>query len=121
MGGRLAYEPAALVVHVIEGARVTRRYLFRRLYAQGRSDVRVGVASNQEGRQLDLARDALSRALLRGWRSDVRRISQSGSRETEVVDIVAGRAKQLGIAHEAIAVSFGGRRSNHSNWAGGGA
>jgi hypothetical protein len=110
-GQGLGYEPAALVVHVIESTRVTRRYLLRRLYAQGRSDVRVGKASIQGGRQLGLARDALSRALLRGFRSDVRRIIRSGSREVEVVDILAGRAKQLGIAHEAIAALLSGQRS----------
>jgi hypothetical protein len=110
-GRWLGYEPAALVTHVIEGARVTRRYLFRRLYAQGRSDVRVGVASNQGGRGLILARDALSRTFVRGLRSDVRRIAHSGSREAEVVDVLAGRAKQLGIAREAFAASLGGQRS----------
>jgi glycosyltransferase involved in cell wall biosynthesis len=110
-GQWLGYEPAALVVHVIEGARVTRRYLLRRLYAQGRSDVRVGTASIQGGRQLGVARDALSRALLRGLRSDIRRIIQSESREVDVVDILAGRAKRLGIAHAAIAALLSGQRS----------
>jgi hypothetical protein len=110
-GHWLGYEPAALVVHVIEGTRVTRRYLLRRLYAQGISDVRVGMPSIQGGRRLGVARDALSRALLRGLRSDIRRITRSGSRGVEVVDILAGRAKQLGVAHAAIAAWLSRQRS----------
>jgi glycosyltransferase involved in cell wall biosynthesis len=37
-GGRIAYVPEAVVVHAVPRARLTRRYLLRRAYAQGRSD-----------------------------------------------------------------------------------
>ena len=37
-GGRIVYIPDAVVVHDVPGARLTRRYLLRRAYAQGRSD-----------------------------------------------------------------------------------
>jgi glycosyltransferase involved in cell wall biosynthesis len=102
-GRSLAYAPAAHVVHIVEGDKLTRRYLFRRLYAQGRSDVRVGIEAAPNGRgQFGIARRALSRGLLRGWRGDLRRVVRSGSRDAVVVDIVAGRAKQLGMAREAL-------------------
>ncbi len=103
-GASLVYGPAASVVHVVEGARTTRRYLYRRLYDQGRSDVRAGTDMVQGHRPIRLASDALGRALVRGWRSDIRRIARSGRRDAEVVDVVAGRVKQLGIAREALAL-----------------
>jgi glycosyltransferase involved in cell wall biosynthesis len=37
-GGRIVYVPDAVVVHDVPGERLTRRYLLRRAYAQGRSD-----------------------------------------------------------------------------------
>lgn len=38
LGGRIRYVPAAEVVHELPDHRLTRRYLLRRIYAQGRSD-----------------------------------------------------------------------------------
>ena len=37
-GGRIRYEPRARVVHELPAGRLRRRYLLRRLHAQGRSD-----------------------------------------------------------------------------------
>lgn len=37
-GGRIVYVPDAVVVHDVPRARLSRRYLLRRAYAQGRSD-----------------------------------------------------------------------------------
>jgi glycosyltransferase involved in cell wall biosynthesis len=112
-GHSLAYEPACHVVHVVGGARVTRRYLFRRLYAQGRGDVRADKELVRAGRRhrLGVARRALSRGLLRGWRNDLRRIARPGSRHLALVDVVAGRAKQLGVAREALTTTLRGRRT----------
>lgn len=38
VGGRLRYVPSSMVVHELPGHRLSRRYLVRRIYAQGRSD-----------------------------------------------------------------------------------
>lgn len=37
-GGRISYVPSAVVVHELPHHRLTRRYMLRRTYAQGRSD-----------------------------------------------------------------------------------
>jgi len=37
-GGRIRFIPDAVVVHEVPGQRLSRRYLMRRIYAQGRSD-----------------------------------------------------------------------------------
>ena len=37
-GGSVLYQPGAMVVHPVSGSRLTRRWLLRRSYAQGRSD-----------------------------------------------------------------------------------
>jgi GT2 family glycosyltransferase len=37
-GGRISYVPSAVVVHELPPHRLTRRYMLRRTYAQGRSD-----------------------------------------------------------------------------------
>lgn len=116
LGKPLGYEPAARVLHVVEGARVSRRYLLRRVYSQGRSDVRVDTETRRRTRpaQLRVAGRALSRAVLRNWRGDVRRLARRGTRGIELVDVLTGRAKQLGIAREAAGVAVGsGRRRRH--------
>ena len=40
-GGHVLYEPAALVVHQVEPARLTRRWVVRRGLAQGRTNARL--------------------------------------------------------------------------------
>jgi glycosyltransferase involved in cell wall biosynthesis len=107
-GHALGYEPAASVVHVVEGRRLTRRYLWRRIYSQGRSDVRSTVQPNSDSRKalLGIVRVALSRALVRNWRNDIRRSFPTHTGRSEWVDVVAGRAKQLGIAREAARITL---------------
>jgi glycosyltransferase involved in cell wall biosynthesis len=110
-GGVLAYAPGASVMHVVEGDRVSRRYLVRRVYSQGRSDVRLLMTAGATGRRalLGLARRSAARASVRGWRHDIGRITRPGNRGREIVDIVVGRAKQAGMAREAVTVAV--RRS----------
>lgn len=38
IGGKIRYSPSAVVVHELPPGRLTRSYIWRRLYAQGRSD-----------------------------------------------------------------------------------
>ena len=102
-GGALAYEPAAEVLHHIESARLSRRWLLRRVYAQGRADARL-----QHRRGLERAAMAragarsVTGALLRGWRADTRRWRQSDNRAAELVSSVARRTKSLGYARETL-------------------
>jgi hypothetical protein len=98
-------------MHVVEGDRVSRRYLVRRVYSQGRSDVRLLMTAGATGRRalLGLARRSAARASVRGWRHDIGRIKRSGNRGREIVDVVVGRAKQAGMAREAVTVAV--RRS----------
>lgn len=97
----VVYEPDASVLHHVEGARVSRRYLLRRTYSQGRSDVRLdldpSVSRSDSGRA---GLRALSGALLRGWRGDLRRLRRPGGLQMNTIDVLAGRAKQLGRSGE---------------------
>ena len=104
----------AHVVHVVDGRRVTRRYLVRRVYAQGRSDVRLRGADGSGDRRalFALARQSGARALLRNWRNDVARITRLGNRGCELVDVVVGRAKRAGMATEALRLALRGERSS---------
>ena len=118
-GGVLAYAPGASVMHVVEGDRVSRRYLVRRVYSQGRSDVRLLTADGGTSRRglLGLARRSASRALVRNWRHDIGRIRRRGDPGRELVDVVVGRAKQAGMAREAVTATV--RRPAHRAGAGG--
>jgi glycosyltransferase involved in cell wall biosynthesis len=107
-GFAVAYAPAMAVDHVVEGDRVSRRYLLRRVYSQGRSDVRMEARDGAVAAAGERAREALSRATVRGWRNDVRRLRRPGGWERNLVDVLAGRAKQLGRAREWAAVRGGG-------------
>jgi glycosyltransferase involved in cell wall biosynthesis len=108
-GYSVAYAPTMTVDHVVEGDRVSRRYLLRRVYSQGRSDVRMEARAGAGGATAarELALEALSRATIRGWRNDVRRLRRVGGWERNLVDVLAGRAKQLGRAREWAAVRGG--------------
>jgi glycosyltransferase involved in cell wall biosynthesis len=99
-GYAVAYEPAMCVDHVVEGDRVSRRYLLRRIYSQGRSDVRMEQRDGSGADAAVAAREALGRATVRGWRSDVGRMRRPGGWERNLIDVLAGRAKQLGRARE---------------------
>jgi GT2 family glycosyltransferase len=73
-GGRLRYVPDAVVVHDLPAARLTRRYIARRLYAQGRSDrilERVhplDAEGSSIGRRLGkVARSAARQGIWRRW------------------------------------------------------
>lgn len=103
-GYDIVYEPSMCVEHLIDSDRLSRRYLLRRIYAQGRSDVRMR-ANGDEGRaeSLRCAADAFSHAGIVGWRSDVRRLRAEGDWQAKLVDVSAGRAKHLGRAREHVA------------------
>jgi glycosyltransferase involved in cell wall biosynthesis len=107
-GHRVVYAPAAEVLHHVEGRRVTRRYLVRRLYAQGRTDVRQarpsrggsGDSGHASGRSVAAVATA---ALLRGWGSDARRIVRERPVDRSVTEVALRRARLLGRLRESLA------------------
>ena len=113
-GHGVGYEPSMVVDHVVEGDRVSRTYLLRRIYSQGRSDVRMLGGGEPTADPMRQAADALGRATVRGWRSDLRRLRRPGGLERNLIDVSAGRAKQLGRAREWAAVAVAVRADGRS-------
>jgi glycosyltransferase involved in cell wall biosynthesis len=106
-GGTLGYEPAALVYHQIGDARLTRRWLLRRTYSQGRADARMERREGMERRALltsGLA--AIGRGTARGWRADTQRTWRAENRASQLMLTAAGRARRLGYGIEAVVTSF---------------
>jgi glycosyltransferase involved in cell wall biosynthesis len=68
-GAAIAYDPATLVVHRVMGDRVTRRWVLRRGWAQGRSNARARVLTGRlDGRQLvDTCRAEAAHAVRDPW------------------------------------------------------
>lgn len=75
LGGELRWVPAAVVFHELSDARLNKRYLLRRAYAQGRSDW-ILERDELSSRKLGGARVAtswLSKEIGRRWKEGVRR------------------------------------------------
>ena len=72
-GARLRYVPGAVVVHELPESRLTRRYIARRLYAQGRSDYILQQVQPLAGESQGLRAvvDRLTVALRSGLRQGV--------------------------------------------------
>lgn len=102
-GGALAYVPEALVYHQIGDARLTRRWLLRRTFSQGRADARMELREGMARRAL-LAEGAVvfGRGLARGWRADTQRARRAANPVGQVMVAAAGRARRLGYGIEAI-------------------
>lgn len=105
-GGTLGYEPAALVYHQIGDARLSRRWLLRRTYAQGRADARMELREGAPKRSV-LAQGmvAIGRGVGRGWRADTQRARRADNRSGQVMLTAAGRARRLGYGVEAVVAS----------------
>ena len=98
-GGRVAYEPAALVLHGVTPDRLTRRWVLRRGWAQGRSNARRRWAANPSTRRglASVCRaeaGTAARAL-----GDVARLARDGD-QAGVLDELARRSGHLAAAVE---------------------
>ncbi|MGQ0830930.1 MAG: glycosyltransferase family 2 protein [Microthrixaceae bacterium] len=91
-GGEVAWEPAAAVRHLVPPERMTRRWIVRRAWAQGRSDrTAARLAGELSRRDVRLA----LRALVRGWPSAVRMIRSAEVRSGAITQEVVRRARRL--------------------------
>ncbi len=104
-GYRVAYHPEATVNHVVDADRATRSYLLRRLYSQGRSDVRMEATDIARATAARAGAAALGRALVRGWRGDIGRLQRPGSFACNAMEVATGRARQAGRARELMAIA----------------
>jgi len=92
-GWEVAWEPAASVRHLVEPERMTVRWLLRRAWAQGRSDV---VMASRHGRSTPPR--TRSSALLRGWPTAIREVAAADRRQAAVVRELVRRCRWLASA-----------------------
>ncbi|HEU5033457.1 MAG TPA: glycosyltransferase [Mycobacteriales bacterium] len=99
-GGRLVYVPAAVVVHELPPSRMTRGYLLRRAYLQGRSDWMLDRIEHA-GRRFGGARPAVvhATAWLRHRHEDRNRRAASGAPAR--FELACDVARYLGTLREA--------------------
>jgi glycosyltransferase involved in cell wall biosynthesis len=100
-GGRVAYEPAALVLHGVTRDRLSRRWVLRRGWAQGRSNARRRAMAGPVGRR-ELATVCRSEAetATRGL-GEVLRSTATGD-QAVFLDEVARRSGHLAAAVELV-------------------
>jgi glycosyltransferase involved in cell wall biosynthesis len=98
-GHDIAYEPAALVLHRVTGARTTRRWVLRRGWAQGRSNARLRtLGAPLDGAAVRRAcRSELALAVA-GWRDLVRGAARGD--QPAVIDEVARRSGHVSAVAE---------------------
>jgi glycosyltransferase involved in cell wall biosynthesis len=100
-GGALAYEPAALVLHGVTADRLSRRWVLRRGWAQGRSNARRRWAAMPMSRhQLASVCRAEAGTAARDL-GDVARSAASGD-QAAVIDDLARRSGHLAAAVELV-------------------
>jgi GT2 family glycosyltransferase len=101
-GYPIGYVPDALVLHDVAPRRVSRGWLLRRTFTQGRSDAVLDArsATGPEGRR-DIARRA-SRATIRGWRSLARNLRGADHPDRVVLADLVQRSRELGYAYGAL-------------------
>jgi hypothetical protein len=91
-GGEVAWEPAAAVRHLVPPERMTRRWILRRAWAQGRSDTTAarlaGTPSRRDGR-------LALHALVRGWPTAVRTIRAAEVSSGAITQEIVRRARRL--------------------------
>jgi glucosyl-dolichyl phosphate glucuronosyltransferase len=95
-GGAVGWVPGARVRHLVGAARMHRRWLLRRAWAQGRSDA---IVERLEGRADASAerRDA-ARALVGGWRHAAETVRDAPVRQTALLADVVRRTRVVGRA-----------------------
>lgn len=110
-GYSVAYEPGAAVWHRVVKDRLSTRWLIRRGYAQGRSDVALerirrrwdsGHAAPTRGRAVRM----LLGAMIRGWPKVVSSFVLADNRPAILVTQAIRRARSLGYAREALLPSL---------------
>jgi glycosyltransferase involved in cell wall biosynthesis len=114
-GGVVAYEPAALMLHRVQAERITRRWVLRRGWAQGRSNARLRALSHPLDR-LDLGR--VCREELGHLGRDATRVLRAVAHRDQPVllDELARRAGHLSGALEQVRLFAG----DHLGGGGGG-
>lgn len=100
-GGRVAYEPAALVMHAVTRDRLSRRWVLRRGWAQGRSNARRLVMGGAVGgRELATVCRAEAGRATRGLGEVVRSTATGG--QAVFLDEVARRSGHMAAAVELV-------------------
>jgi glucosyl-dolichyl phosphate glucuronosyltransferase len=100
-GGRVAYEPAALVLHGVTHDRLTRRWVLRRGWAQGRSNARRRVlAGPVTRRELATVCRAEAGSATKGLGGVVRSASTGG--QAAILDELARRSGHMAAAVELV-------------------
>jgi hypothetical protein len=90
--GAVAWAPGAAVRHLVPADRMTRRWLLRRAWAQGRSDT---VAARLDGVPAPRDRRSAVRAATRGWRTAAREIRGAEVPSGQVVRELVRRARRV--------------------------
>jgi glycosyltransferase involved in cell wall biosynthesis len=95
-GWDVAWSPDAEARHLVEAGRMTRRWLLRRSWAQGHSDV---VAARLEGRTLVTKPwRAAAGAVARGWPAAINEVATAEVRSGAAVRELLHRSRRLGQA-----------------------
>jgi hypothetical protein len=100
-GGSTGWEPGARVRHVVAPSRMTRRWLLRRAWAQGRSDTAVARLGG-DVRPPTAEWRAATASLLRGWPRAIRDVAAAPLPRGALVQEVVRRARRLGRASAAL-------------------
>lgn len=95
-GGRLLYLPTAVVTHELPPHRLRRRYLARRLYAQGRSDWLL------DRERFGLMRTAGLRTAWSAYRAELRATRQGHVPEPRATFVWTYGVRHAGFAQEAL-------------------
>ena len=100
-GGRVAYEPAALVLHGVTRDRLSRRWVVRRGWAQGRSNARRRLMAGAVGRrELATVCRAEAETATRGLGEVVRSTATGG--QAAFLDELARRSGHMAAAVELV-------------------
>jgi GT2 family glycosyltransferase len=109
LGGAIRYVPDAVVVHELPQARLRRRYLVRRWYAQGRSDwllEREALVVTRTG-GAGAAWWNLTDVLGNHLRAGMGRTDTTGGRRFELFKAICELARVAGILRESVAFNIG--------------
>jgi glycosyltransferase involved in cell wall biosynthesis len=106
-GLRVLYEPNALVYHRVEGARLTRTWLLRRTFVQGRSDVLVDALF--DGSRTRAQRAARAAAALADGAAALR--IAAARRRSSPMGPLTRATIHLGSAYEDLRLALGGAPS----------
>ncbi len=101
-GHGIGYVPDALVAHEISRTRMSRRWVLRRTFAQGRSDAVLDARrTTLRATHRDTASRA-ARATVRGWRSLARNLAVADRRDRVLLDDLMRRSEELGYVYGTV-------------------